>query len=293
MAADPFLIVEEEGLLGPDATMPVPGYPTITLSTPTETALFLKRELSPTRLQALHRLLFLVSRPRNISPLHHQAVKGREICISELPDHHLVWHHKRILIKPLPKFLLSRTFWNAHLRLSLGADSQLYLEALGFVRTYAQLIVYESDFRLASQLMLIPEAFTWETWCVFISAFRNLRDRDVAPRYHYGEIRLTRLNVWHSLFFGTSYLEIHGHYDHYFAGIVGPMVFILAAITVILGALQIGLESNDHFYRSLGASVIPVAILFTVVLVGFFPLLYMFFLLRELYFFIFHFRKLE
>ncbi|KAM0544233.1 hypothetical protein ACHAPJ_011922 [Fusarium lateritium] len=293
MATDPPLGLEADMILGPDATMLVPGYPTVTLSDPNEAAFFLKRELSTERLNRLHRLLFLVSRPRNISPLHHQIVKGRDICISEHPDHHLLWYRNRIFIKPLPKFLLSRAFWAAHLRPGLEAERQFRLEALGFLRTYASLILHESDFDLALKLKLIPKTFTWETWCASIAGFRNMSDKAVSTRYHYGEIRLTRLNFWHSLILGTSYLEVNGHYDQYFASIGGPMVFILAAITVILGAIQVGLETDGPYYRALGATVIPLVVVATVVLLGFFPWLYAFFLLRELYFFIFHFRELE
>ncbi|KAF5644911.1 subtilisin-like serine protease [Fusarium sp. NRRL 52700] len=284
---------DEAVILGPDAVMPVPGHPTVTLADPDEAALFLKRELSTERLRQLYRLLFLVSRPRNISSLSQQIVKGREICISELPNHHLVWHHKRVFIKPVPKFLLSHAFWAAHLRPNLEAEYQFRLEALGFLRTYSALIQHESDFDLALQLRLIPKTFTWETWCIFIAAFRNMSDKAVSKRYHYGEIRLTRLNFWHSLFLGTSFLEINGHYDRYFAGFGGPMLFTLAAITVILGAMQIGLETDAHYYRTLGRTVVPLVVVATVVSLAFFPLLYIFFLLRELYFFIFHFRKLE
>lgn len=293
MDVHPPFKLEENVILGPDAAMPVPGYPTVTFADSDEAALFLKRELSTERLRQLYRLLFLVSRPRNISSLCHQIVKGREICISELPDYHLVWHHKRVFIKPVPKFLLSHAFWAAHLRPNLEAEYQFRLEALGFLRTYSALILHESDFDLALQLRLMPKTFTWETWCVFIAAFRNMSDKAVSKRYHYGEIRLTRLNFWHSLFLGTSFLEINGHYDQYFAGIGGPMLFALAAITVILGAMQIGLETDGHYYRTLGTTVVPLVVVATVVSLAFFPLLYVFFLLRELYFFIFHFRKLE
>ncbi|KAF4950036.1 hypothetical protein FGADI_8482 [Fusarium gaditjirri] len=293
MVADPPFKLEETVILGLEALMPVPGHPTVTLTDSDEAALFLKRELSTERLKRLYRLLFLVSRPRNISALSNQIVKGRDICISELPDHHLVWHHKRVFIKPLPKFLLSHAFWAAHLRPNVEGEREFRLEALGFLRTYSALILHESDFDLALQLRLIPRTFTWETWCVFITAFRNMSDKAVSKRYHYGEIRLTRLNFWHSLLLGTSFLEINGSYARYFTGIAGPMLFTLAAITVIVGAIQVGLETDGHYYRALGTTVIPLVVVATVVSLAFFPLLYVFFLLRELYFFIFQFRRLE
>ena len=40
MAADPPLVLEADMILGPDATMLVPGYPTVALSDPNEAALF-------------------------------------------------------------------------------------------------------------------------------------------------------------------------------------------------------------------------------------------------------------
>ncbi|KAF2462923.1 uncharacterized protein BDR25DRAFT_308060 [Lindgomyces ingoldianus] len=51
----------------------------------------------------------------NINPLHRQRVKGREIVLTEEPRLHLVWIHDRIFAKPLPRYLLSQTFWKMFL----------------------------------------------------------------------------------------------------------------------------------------------------------------------------------
>ncbi|KAK2037163.1 hypothetical protein LZ31DRAFT_612891 [Colletotrichum somersetense] len=83
-------------------------------------------------------MLFLVSKRSNISPLHHQAIKGRKIVITERPDLHLVWYYERILIKPVPSCLLNFSFFD----IFLGPGCHRRSAASGFLRTYASLVLF-------------------------------------------------------------------------------------------------------------------------------------------------------
>jgi hypothetical protein len=48
-------------------------------------------------------------------PLHYQQAASREIVVVEKMDLHLVWEPNRIYLKPLPRYLLSHSFWRDHL----------------------------------------------------------------------------------------------------------------------------------------------------------------------------------
>ncbi|KAJ6149087.1 hypothetical protein N7471_000286 [Penicillium samsonianum] len=78
----------------------------------------------------------------------------------------------------------------------LGAAMKLRKAALGYLRTYFYLIQYESDLRIAQDpaLFLVPKEMTWPWFCQFTAHFHDITDNEVSGRYHYGEIRLSRLN---------------------------------------------------------------------------------------------------
>ena len=90
---------------------------------------------------------------------------------------HLVWSKARILIKPLPRFLLEPQFWVDHLSCKDNCKcppiapyspernieceaAQLRKCALGFLLSYAALVSYEGDFYIArdSHLLSYPQA---------------------------------------------------------------------------------------------------------------------------------------
>ncbi|KAH8589026.1 hypothetical protein B0O99DRAFT_523972 [Bisporella sp. PMI_857] len=271
----------------------IPGQPLIPHHDKTAVAEFLSLELSTARLESIYWMLFLVSKLRNISPLHHQLVKGRQIVITERPDLHLVWHYDRIFIKPVPKCLLSHKFWEAHL-LPGPHNFTLRLEALGFLRTYASLVVHESDFELMKELRLIPDHIDWAAWCRFIQGFVHLGDSRVSPRYHYGELRLTRLNFWSFVFLGgQSYFKVCHNCVTYFARFGAPCLFIFGAVTVVVGALQCAVQVYpEGTYVVLASSFVPFSMVLTLIVLALFPLLYILFQIRELFLFIFRHRKL-
>ena len=225
-------------------------------------------------------MLRLVSKRDNISPLHHQALKGRQIKITERPDLHLVWYYDQIFIKPIPRCLLNHAFYRAY----VSPDPQLRLLANGFLRTYAKLIVHESDFDVAVAKRLIPQEVTWAGWCYFVQGFAYVKCAEVANRYHYGALRLARLNLYSKLFFYEwSYFETYTQYTRYFARFLKSYIFVFGGITVVLTAMQAAITADpESVYREAVYGFSSFSIYLTGFGLAFFPLMYFFFQFREL-----------
>ncbi|CAP73031.1 uncharacterized protein PODANS_2_4510 [Podospora anserina S mat+] len=283
----------------------VPGQPTIPFNDNARIVTFLTTDLSTERLNSLYSLLFLTGKPENISPLHHQPIKGRTILITERPDLHLIWNIDRIFIKPLPKYLLSHSFWKAHLhhrpgRLDITTPTlcnpkdTLRLEAQGFLRTYSRLIRHESDFDMAQSLGLLPKSLDWAGWSHYIQAYAYLRDTQVARRYHYGELRLPRLNAWTMVCRGEHYFQIHYDQLSFFSCFGGPYLLLFGAVTVMLAALQTAVQMVPEGgpYREFANSFVPMSIALTAAGLLSFPVLWFLFTMRELWLFIFRYRSL-
>lgn len=127
-----------------------------------------------------------------------------------------MWINDRIFIKPLPPYLLSYQFWNTYLLSStspLESRHDIRKAALGYLRTYHHLIQHESDLKIAQQegLRLERPDASWTDFCRFASQLGRIYDADVSSRYHYGELRLSRLNLYAPLLFHQFYYEqVHG-----------------------------------------------------------------------------------
>ncbi|KFA54456.1 hypothetical protein S40293_10222 [Stachybotrys chartarum IBT 40293] len=70
---------------------------------------------------------------------------------------HLIWTTSRIFLKPIPRFLLEPCFWTEYLY--CGHEYErcgLRKCALSFLFSYAALLSYESDFRIAEEKRLLP-----------------------------------------------------------------------------------------------------------------------------------------
>lgn len=239
----------------------LPGYPQLSLSSP-NLPHFLQSELLTPDLDKLAPRLWLVAKEDSghISSLTHQVVRGRRIIITENPELHLVWVDDRVFLKPLPKYLLSHTFWNCFL--TYGHDKSIQPSetaqlddkrraicraAKGFLRSYALLIKHKSDFELATSIdhRLLPRGIKFKDFVRFSEACKdNIGDMDVCPRYQFGELRLTRLNFWSKIFLGRfTFHKIEGQYSAHFARYYGPLLFIFALLSLLLGSLQVGLAA--------------------------------------------------
>ena len=240
----------------------VPGQPMISVSSdPDSLYKFLKIDLSTKDLDAMAPHLWLMSTRShaNVSPLHHQIVKSRRVVLTEDPGLHLTWIDDKIFIKPLPLYLLSHDFWIQHLLpqacipVSTGpkqpspafidfdeSKCSLTASSLGFLRSYCFLIRYPSDFDIAINCRLLPPSTTFESFCAFATRFRNITDSEVRPRYHYGELRLSRLNFWSKfLLVRWHYIDIPHQYWQYFQRFYGPLLFLFGLFSVALSAMQV------------------------------------------------------
>lgn len=239
----------------------VPGEPTIDLN---KTAVhdFLSSELSTPLLDELYDNLWFVARKygKSVDPLHRQKVKAREIVATEDAKLHLVWHHNKIYVKPMPLCLLNHDFWTMYLSLpgdSISSNQEAPATsappapsfdrtiALGFMRSYAFLVRHHVDFMLARDSHLLPADLDWVEWSKFIAHFRSLEDEDVAKRFHYGQLRLSRLNWAVRLYrpsHGTTwwFYEIpHWSIAVYLGRAVGPLLFGFASLSLVLSSMQV------------------------------------------------------
>ncbi|KAK4103016.1 hypothetical protein N658DRAFT_484665 [Parathielavia hyrcaniae] len=183
----------------------------------------------------------------HIMPLHHQKSHAREIRVTENPGLHLVWYYELIFIKPIPAYFYSRAFWG-YLE---NARPDLYKACLGFMRSYYMLIQYDIDFQEACRLRLIPpkrkgKRPTYQEWCEFIEAFAQVGDHHVNRRYHYGELRLTRINRAAMLFkFSLAYFHIYPQWGSFLEHTLAPIITIFAVCSVLLNSMQVSLAAIE------------------------------------------------
>ncbi|KAH6677996.1 hypothetical protein B0J14DRAFT_581707 [Halenospora varia] len=228
----------------------LPGNPRIKLNDKFGLSSFIREEFDLKDLGSIAPRLWLMSKQdsTSISPLHRQAVKGRKIVITEDIRLHLVWYHDRVFIKPLPSYLTSHTFWSRflisktpHSTTLLPADKEEVCKtALGYLRTFTHLIKHESDYSIARQQHLIPSHATWEALSSFLHPLTTIPDASVSERFHYGEIRLSRLNFYSKLLLRKFYFQrIHAQYASYFATFYAPLLYTFGTLSLLLSAMQV------------------------------------------------------
>ncbi|KAG9235721.1 hypothetical protein BJ875DRAFT_421526 [Amylocarpus encephaloides] len=121
-------------------------------------------------------------------------------------------------------------------------------EILGFLRSYSLLISNPLDLDIAKEAYLVPKEMEWIQWSKFISYFRHIGDENVARRYHYGQLRLSRLN-WlvrvfrpqhaHNMWF---YELPHWSISDFAAAYTVPLLFIFATLSLVLSSMQVVLS---------------------------------------------------
>ena len=224
------------------------------------------RELDLRRLHRVASWLWVAGRPMPPRPLHYQLLLGREIFVTEQMDMHLVWTTGRIFLKPLPRFLLEPRFWTDHLAPAEAAGARdgirahahpvLWRCALGFLFSYAALITHESDLLIAQEKHLIPAEVGWPAWRILVA---QLDTEHIYPRiderFHYGELRLSRLNKIYVLSqrpilrgYMSQWQQYGSFFQDNFAWLASATVFI----AIVLTAMQVGLATktladNDAF----------------------------------------------
>jgi hypothetical protein len=245
----------------------LPGCPNIPLSANTISG-YVRKELFTPILEELYPHLWLVARRSgsSIDPLHLHATKGPNIYLTEDSQLHLVWRDDRIYIKPVPVWLLNHEVWLHYLTApgvgpndysNVSDETQIQPSlmnvsdppqcsiAIGFLRSYACLIQYHSDFVIAHQHHLLPLNLDWTSWMRFIAHFSSRGDHEVSSRYHNGQLRLSRLHWAVRLFRPPSapnrwfYYLPHWSTTPYLKSILAPLAFTFATISLVLSAMQV------------------------------------------------------
>ena len=98
---------------------------------------------------------------------------------------------------------------------------------------------------LATESHLLPDHTEWTAFSQFIKRFRNLSDDYVSPRYHYAQLRLTRLN-WAFRFYQPRSSEARWYYHEmycstgaYVERFFEPLLFMFGSVAIILTAMQV------------------------------------------------------
>ena len=212
---------------------------------------YLEWELKVPRLNEIHKHLWLAGRPTNARPLHRQAMLGRDVVITEQVDLHMVRQQSKIFLKPMPDFLLDEPFWKD----CICKDPEIYECARGFLLSYIWLVCSKSDLRMAQDEGLLASEISWESWKFFTQCLLRTINIDslegVNRRYHYGELRLSRLNWIYRLSSRNRSLTtwVRGYMYGYsqcsdivqrnFAWVLVAFVYI----TIVLTAMQVGLAT--------------------------------------------------
>jgi hypothetical protein len=204
---------------------------------------FLKMELDMSRLNKIHGHLWMAGRPLNARPLQRQKMMGFDIVPTEQADLHLLKFSHRLLVKPLPEYIIDFDFWNKY----LCSSKELHESACGLLLSYIWLICSPLDLELAHELHLLPPRVTWQWWKAFVTDFCSHVDVNaldqVNKRYHFGELRLRRINsIYRIRFFFThfirGYLYGYNRYVVFFQRNFAWMLMLFANFSLILSAMQ-------------------------------------------------------
>jgi hypothetical protein len=181
--------------------------------------------------------------------------------VAEKPALHLVWFYDVVYVKPIPECLLNWDFWKGWIAHCAGICPAGRVEggkkwcplpvACGFLRSYSRLIRHYSDFRIAVEIGLVPDSISWPSFCRFIAQFSRISDSHISDRYHYGQLRLTRLNWAVRLARPRSakgmwnYYGVYWQTGQYVQRLLGPLMFGFVSMATILSAMQVVISIPD------------------------------------------------
>ncbi|RDW73478.1 hypothetical protein BP6252_07385 [Coleophoma cylindrospora] len=248
-----------------------------------EVAQFIKADLDVSRLNEMHRHLWLAGRPMCARPLHRQKMIERQIVITEQADLHMVWNESRIFLKPIPDYLFDHGVWKD----TICKDKDLYATCCGFLLSYIWLVCRQSDLKIASESGLISSKICWKGWTGFVNEVLSKVDYDHLPsineRYKYGELRLNRLNLIYRMthileqeHFMRGYMYGYNRYSVFFERNFGWVLLLFLFLTMILTAMQVGLataelQQNEIFNQvSYGFTVFTIVLPLFVFVLGLF-----------------------
>lgn len=219
---------------------------------------FVARDLCVKRLNDVQEWLWIAGRALPPRPLTFQIAVGRTIVPDQRGEMHVVWEGtRRMHIKPLPRYLLASQFWRDH----ICPHAHVYSDAVGFLYSYLALIQYESDFAIAKSHNLVSESLDWTSWvlltqqvltagtsnCSSLATTRLGPELKRSPRYTYGELRLSRLNLLYRLRYGClirGYEYRYQTYGELLTAYIAPLSITTVYIALALTAMQTGLATD-------------------------------------------------
>lgn len=210
------------------------------------------RELGVPRLDKIHKHLWLAG-TADAHPLHQQKMKQREFVITERTDLHLVWWGNHMFVKPVPRFLLNHKFFQDNLCSNdpeVDPTTTMHANACGLLLSYIQLVKYESDFKIAIDLGLLPKETKWGKWLVFAqeidSHFTTNQMVLINRRYMYGGLHRVSLN-WIYRFTCNKWIDGYwsGQYGNFSERYFAWLLTVFAYVSVILSAMQVGLATQQ------------------------------------------------
>lgn len=248
---------------------------------------FIKQDLNISQLGDIARFSGYRGKPQGFAPstslyrLQYFFDRGTEkrIIVTEITALHLVYQKSYIFIKPLPSYLLSISYWE---RIRNSNDEELWINALGLLRSYAELVRSEMDFNVgldASRFdRLLPHCVDEEGTPLTFPVWRRLVKEilttysDPVPqvlentRWAYSCIRLGELNFNVLLeIFTTRHSGIDDSISSWFRHLylngvsftsvyLQIALFVFASLALILSAMQVGLDTeqlaeSDTFVR--------------------------------------------
>jgi hypothetical protein len=223
---------------------------------------FLEEDLDLSRLNRIHGHLWMAGRPMRARPLHRYRMMGFEVLYTQQMDLHLLHFSNKLMIKPLPEWILCADFWTDH----LCGDTKLHQSACGFLLSYVWLLTTPLDLKLAHDYALVPSFITWHWWKEFVRDFLAPGNVDintlaqVNKRYQFGDLRLGRINSTYRIRFFYShfvrgYLYGYNRYVVFFQRNFSWILIVFVFFSLVLSAMQVGtglkeLEDNHAFLQA-------------------------------------------
>ena len=204
---------------------------------------FLYYSLSQKKIESIYQKLRKFATIEQPRTLHEQKIYGRTIVVTENSSLHLVTKgDSTIFIQPLLPCLTNYEFFKYH----ITNDKELYQLASGLLRSYANIIEFKSDFRIAQNIGLIPNEWDWKSFQNFRDSLLScpFLDQSVHPRYQYGELPLRQLNKYY-LEVASRNVPYHGCDEYFTEGWLvrysKVLLFFFAFSSLVLSSMQVAL----------------------------------------------------
>jgi uncharacterized membrane protein len=222
----------------------------------------------------------MAGRPLRAQPLHRYKMLGMEMVPTDRHDLHLLKYSNKLILKPLPEYLLDYDFWQTH----ICGTKWMHESASGFLLSYIWILTTPLDLQIAKDLYIVPSWVDWPWWKDFVRHFFTAIDVNaldqVNERYHFGILRLGRVNAIYRIrylptHFVRGYLYGYNRYVKFFQRNFAWVLIVCVLFSLVLSAMQVGsglsqLRDNHAF---IGASYVfavfcIVSVLAVLVIVG-------------------------